>query len=147
MRTLVSVLAALAVGYALLAGLLTLMQGRILYPSAGQGSAPDASTLAALGYTALPASVPATAPPWALMASPDSARGTVVVFHGNAGSALDRGYYVRALRPRGLRVVLAEYPGYGGRPGSPTEAVLVEDAVRTLRTVAEAYPGPLVVWG
>ncbi|MEM6327183.1 MAG: alpha/beta hydrolase, partial [Bacteroidota bacterium] len=42
---------------------------------------------------------------------------------------------------------LAEYPGYGGRPGSPTEAVLVEDAVRTLRTVAEAYPGPLVVWG
>ena len=38
------------------------------------------------------------------------ARGTVVVFHGNAGSAYDRMYYVRALEPLGYRVLLAEYP-------------------------------------
>ena len=39
-------------------------------------------------------------------------RGSVIVFHGNAGQAGDRGYYVQALAPLGLRVILAEYPGY-----------------------------------
>lgn len=33
---------------------------------------------------------------------------------GNAGSARDRVYYGLAWEARGYRVVLAEYPGYGG---------------------------------
>ena len=55
-----------------------------------------------------------------LIATPDSApRATVIVFHGNAGSAVQRRYYRDALTPLGYRVLLAQYPGYGGRLGSP----------------------------
>jgi len=53
-----------------------------------------------------------------------NSKGTIVVFHGNAGTAADRVFYVDALAPLGYRVILAEYPGYGGRKGKPKEAVL-----------------------
>lgn len=76
-----------------------------------------------------------------------SPRGTVLVFHGNAGSARDRAYYLPALEPLGVRVVLAEYPGYGGRPGQPSEASLVADGRETLRQVRATFGDPVWVWG
>ena len=45
-------------------------------------------------------------------------KGTIIVFHGNAGTAADRDYYLSALGSMGYRVILAEYPGYGGRKGA-----------------------------
>jgi pimeloyl-ACP methyl ester carboxylesterase len=78
---------------------------------------------------------------------PDGIQGTVVVFHGNGGSALDRLHYLAALEPLGFRVVLAEYPGYGPREGELSEASLVADAVTTVRLAAGDFPGPLYVWG
>jgi len=74
-------------------------------------------------------------------------RGTVVVFHGNAGTAADRTYYVGALAPLGYRVILAEYPGYGGRKGKPGEEVFRNDAKETLRLASEKYGGPLFLLG
>ncbi len=74
-------------------------------------------------------------------------RGIVVVFHGNAGSASDRFYYPEALEPLGWRVVLAEYPGYGARPGRPSEPSLVEEGARTALAALQAFSGPLVLWG
>ena len=44
-------------------------------------------------------------------AAPADPKGTVIVFHGNAGAAADRLYYVNALASQSLRVILAEYPG------------------------------------
>ncbi len=75
------------------------------------------------------------------------ARGTVIVFHGNAGAAFHRDYYIKALSPLGLRVILAEYPGYGGRVGRPTEEVLVSDALKTIQLAYQTYGEPLYVWG
>lgn len=74
------------------------------------------------------------------------ARGTVVVFHGNAGSAFDRAFYRDALLPLGYRVLLAEYPGYGARKGALGERSLVADAVQTVRLARERFPGPLYLW-
>jgi alpha-beta hydrolase superfamily lysophospholipase len=74
-------------------------------------------------------------------------RGTIVVFHGNAGSAKDRGYYAQALAPRGYRVVLAEYPGYGGRAGEPSEDALIRDGRATARRAQADWGGPLWLWG
>jgi uncharacterized protein len=74
-------------------------------------------------------------------------RGTIVVFHGNAGSAYDRMHYVKALGPLGYRVLLAEYPGYGARTGSLGEQSLVADATATVRLLTKEFPGPLYVWG
>ena len=74
-------------------------------------------------------------------------RGTVLVFHGNGGSALDRLHYVAALEPLGFRVLLAEYPGYGAREGRPSERALVADARSTFGLVREQFGGPVYVWG
>lgn len=73
--------------------------------------------------------------------------GTVILFHGNAGTAYHRSFYVDALSRQGLRVVLAEYPGYGGRPGRPSEDVLVRDALETIRLAHHEFGGPLYLWG
>ncbi|MGB4335613.1 MAG: alpha/beta hydrolase [Chromatiaceae bacterium] len=74
-------------------------------------------------------------------------RGTLVLFHGNAGSARDRTWYLNALEPLGLRVILAEYPGYGGREGTPSQASLVADGRETVRMARAAFGEPLWVWG
>ena len=74
-------------------------------------------------------------------------RPTVVVFHGNAGRAADRVPYVRALEKLGYRVILAEFPGYGGRPGELSEASFVADGKRIVRLVAEQAKGPVIVFG
>lgn len=79
---------------------------------------------------------------------PREPRGTVLIFHGNAGSALDRLGYGSVLGELGLRVVLAEYPGYGWRPGLPDEPTLVADGVSLLARVRARYPEePLLVLG
>lgn len=72
--------------------------------------------------------------------------GTVVVFHGNGGGAIDRGFYVQELGALGFRVILAEYPAYGGRPGRLGEETFVRDAVETVRRAAR-YDGPLYLLG
>ncbi len=79
--------------------------------------------------------------------SSSASRGTVIVFHGNGGSAFDRLHYVAALEPLRFRVVLAEYPGYGAREGRPSERALITDAKATVRLAEEDFDGPLYVWG
>lgn len=79
--------------------------------------------------------------------SENNASGTIVVFHGNAGGAHDRCFYSDALSRRDFRVILAEYPGYGGRQGQPSEKILVDDACKTLEKAHEEYGDPLYVWG
>jgi fermentation-respiration switch protein FrsA (DUF1100 family) len=59
---------------------------------------------------------------------PAQARGTVIVFNGNAGNRAYRADLARALRERGLNVVLFDYRGYGGSTGRPSEAGLAADA-------------------
>jgi alpha-beta hydrolase superfamily lysophospholipase len=74
-------------------------------------------------------------------------RGTILVFHGNAGSAVDRSYYADALVPLGYRVVLVEYPAYGGRPGRLGEASFAADARTAVRMALKQFGGPLFLWG
>jgi uncharacterized protein len=74
-------------------------------------------------------------------------RGTAIVFHGNAGHAGHREFYARALAPLRLRVILAEYPGYGPRQGALGEASLVPDAEQTVAMAHAQYGGPLVLIG
>jgi hypothetical protein len=74
-------------------------------------------------------------------------KGTVVVFHGNGGIAADRTYYLNDLGTLGFRVILAEYPAYGGRRGEVGEKAFVLDAVETVHLAAEMYDGPLYILG
>ncbi len=83
-----------------------------------------------------------------LVAEPAGAvRGTAIVVHGNAGHAGHRAFYAHALTPLGLRVILAEYPGYGPRGGRLGEASLVADVEETIALAHRQYGGPLVLIG
>ena len=83
-----------------------------------------------------------------LVAEPNGpARGTAVVFHGNAGHAGHRAFYAKALTQLGLRVILAEYPGYGPRDGAVGEQNLVADADRTIVLAHRLHGAPLLLIG
>ena len=74
-------------------------------------------------------------------------KGTILIFHGNAGSAPGRAYYIDALEKQGYQVILVEYPGYGSRSGQPSEQALIEDALETTRLAREHFGEPLFLWG
>ena len=74
-------------------------------------------------------------------------KGTVLVFHGNAGTAADRTFYLDALDPLEYRVILAEYPMYGGRKGNLGEQAFVKDGLETVRLAFEEYGGPFHILG
>jgi uncharacterized protein len=82
-----------------------------------------------------------------LAAAPAALRGTAVVFHGNAGHAGQRGYLASALQGTGLRVILAEYPGYGPRGGALGETSLVADAAQSIVLAYRQFGPPLLVVG
>jgi uncharacterized protein len=74
-------------------------------------------------------------------------KGTVIVFHGNAGKAADRILYIEALSALGYRVILAEYPLYGGRKGALGEKEFVADGAETVRLAFEQIGGPVFLLG
>ncbi|MEX3948443.1 alpha/beta hydrolase [Paraburkholderia sp. EG287B] len=78
---------------------------------------------------------------------PGTASGTAIVFHGNAGHAGHRAFYAAALNRLGLRTILAEYPGYGPREGTPDEQRLVADARETIELAHRLYGAPVLVIG
>jgi uncharacterized protein len=73
--------------------------------------------------------------------------GTLVLFHGNGGTAADRGFYLEPFMKLGFRVILAEYPKYGGRPGKVGEKPFVAAGLETVRIVYEQYKEPLYLVG
>ena len=62
---------------------------------------------------------------------------TVLVANGNAGDRSMRASLAAALAREGLSVLLFDYRGYGGNPGSPTERGLALDARAAYRFLAE----------
>lgn len=126
-------------GLVVLGGLF-LLQDRLLY-------FPARATLAEVSGGAL-APWPAARGFRGLLVQPQAAlRGTAIVFHGNAGHAGQRAGLAQALARTGLRVILAEYPGYGPRDGTLGEASLVQDAVDSIALAHEQFGAPLLVVG
>jgi uncharacterized protein len=65
---------------------------------------------------------------WFFAGSGPPPRLTLLVFHGNGGNRFDRLPLAAALRQHGVQVLLTDYRGYAGNPGSPTEEGLAIDA-------------------
>lgn len=75
-------------------------------------------------------------------------RGAVVVFNGNAGNRSHRVPLARALANLGFTVLLTDYRGYGGNPGSPSEEALANDARAALSFMMDRDgDSPLVYFG
>ena len=129
-------------GYLALCALMYVAQRSLLYLPSRQVVPPAA--LEAAGLVRWPDAANARG----YLFEPAGAAATIVVFHGNAGQAIDRGYYLDAFAGWDARILLAEYPGYGERAGSPSESELAADARETLRRLRERFPeDPLHVVG
>jgi pimeloyl-ACP methyl ester carboxylesterase len=71
----------------------------------------------------------------------------VLVAPGNGGNRLDRLGLAAELSRRGLAVVLMDYRGYGGNPGSPSEDGLAKDAMAAALTLQElGYPAERTIY-
>lgn len=79
--------------------------------------------------------------------SPATSKGIILVFHGNAGSALDRTFYTDILQNLGYGVILVEYPGYGAKLGVIREQTLVAAARQTALITKEHFNKPLIILG
>jgi len=75
----------------------------------------------------------------------------LVVFHGNAGCALDRDYYIDGFQSldggADWEVWVFEYPGYGPRPGSPGKSEFIPASRLALQELLATDPRPLFLLG
>ncbi|MEV6965231.1 alpha/beta hydrolase [Hamadaea sp. NPDC051192] len=72
-------------------------------------------------------------------------RTAVLVANGNGGNRAGRVPLARALSARGLTVLLFDYRGYGGNPGSPTESGLFLDVRAAYAYLAESFDSQRIV--
>lgn len=79
---------------------------------------------------------------WLVPAGPEDRRWAVLVAPGNAGNRLGRAALARALAEAGVTVLLLDYRGYGGNPGSPTQDGVALDARAALRHLIEVAEFP-----
>lgn len=129
-----SLLAVFGAGYMIIVGTLWVLQRQLLF-------LPDRSTpqLATAGLPEMTDVRVRTADGLELLAwwhPPDADRPTVVYLHGNGGHIGYRGSRVRPFLDRGMGVLLVSYRGYGGNPGSPSEAGLLADGRAALEFLA-----------
>ena len=72
----------------------------------------------------------------------ERARGTVLVFHGNAGNISHRLDYLRMFRGLRYSTLIIDYRGYGASTGSPSEEGTYRDAEAAWRYLTEARGVP-----
>ncbi|HSH71377.1 MAG TPA: alpha/beta hydrolase [Deferrisomatales bacterium] len=87
---------------------------------------------------------------WYVPAAGGAPQATVIFCNGNAGNRADRAPLAAALSGHGLAVLLFDYRGYGGNPGTPSEAGLYADLRAARRYAAETLgvpPGRQVLFG
>jgi len=83
-------------------------------------------------------------------AQADSAIGTLVISHGNAGNISHRIDFIRRVQRTGFNVLMFDYRGYGKSEGSPNEAGVYSDG-RAAFDHALGLPGvdprKIILWG
>jgi fermentation-respiration switch protein FrsA (DUF1100 family) len=147
MQTAIQVLMIAVGAYAVVVGLVFLGQRHLMYHPGGRAGAPADAGLANAREVRVVTSDGLALLSWYL--APQPGRPVVLYLHGNAGTIADRAYKARFFAGQGLGVMLAEYRGYGGNPGRPTESGLYADAHANLAWLADQGHGPedIVLYG
>lgn len=114
-----------AAGWALLVLALYLLQRSILFQPDATRPEPAQSRAADMTWATASTADGLELRGWWKPAAPG--RATILYFHGNGGNIGDRDGKARRLIDRGYGLLMAGYRGYGGNPGSPSEAGLLAD--------------------
>ena len=102
-------------------------QRKLIYFPSDRVPTPDAVGLLGVERVSFPTSDGLTLQGW--FVSRTAAPGfTVIVFNGNAGTRAQRAPLASALARENLAVLLFDYRGFAGNPGSPSEQGLRHDA-------------------
>ena len=112
----------------LLVAAIWIFQRRLIYFPFGDVPAPQLVGLAAAEPVVFPTTDGLRLHGWLVPPLEPRAGATILVFNGNAGHRGFRATLAAALRERGYGVLLFDYRGYGGNPGTPTEEGLAADA-------------------
>ena len=137
-RVLVTLLGGAALLYVLVCAFYFCAQGPMIFPAP-----PGARALPAVGTAVRGEGFRALDAPVA------GARGSVVLFHGNAEDLADAGTMIALWKDLGFSVFAVEYPGYGiARDlGAPSRDAIYASAERALIWLRERRPGLLVLQG
>lgn len=72
----------------------------------------------------------------------------IILFHGNAGMALNRLYYQEGLESVGaMQIHVFEYPGYGARTGKPSQETIANAAVKAFDLLRKQDDKPIFLMG
>lgn len=126
--------------YVLLVALAWVFQRRLLYLPLGGYVPAAAAVLPGSQEVTLDTADGLRLGAWYVPPSAGAPRATVIVCNGNAGNRADRAALAGALSSQGLAVLLFDYRGYGGNPGTPSETGLIAD-LAAARRYADATLG------
>lgn len=149
-ESLLRLLAAIAAGWALVVLLAWTFQRRLIYQPLTRSVPPVDSVLGGAEEAVLRTADGLDLGAWFLPGGTSASAAALIVFNGNAGDRSFRSGLARSLSRAGLSVLLFDYRGYGGNPGRPTEAGLLEDARaarRWLEGKESVDPGRIVYFG
>jgi hypothetical protein len=145
-----SLLGSLLIAYAALLALVFLFQSHLVYfPHMGRGIAvtPQSYGLAFEAVTITTEDRERLAGWWVPAAQP---RGTVLIFHGNAGNISHRLDYLAMFHKLNHNSLIIDYRGYGNSTGSPSEQGTYRDAEAAWRSLTGERgikAGEIVVFG
>jgi uncharacterized protein len=144
----VKVVLVLAVVAALLLVLASAFQRRLVYFPDPTPAGPAAQALTGGQDLVLSTADGLELDAWFAPAEPSVDTGyAVLLAPGNGGHRGGRAPLAGELTERGLAVLLLDYRGYGGNPGSPTEDGVAADADAAVAALAGlGYPGDRVVY-
>ena len=129
-------------------GVLTALQRQLIYFPDSTRVLPASDVLEGARDITLHTSDGLALGAWFVPASTDSdLRMAVLVAPGNGGNRSGRAGLATELRRRGLAVLLMDYRGYGGNPGSPSEDGLAKDVMAAaLALDALGYPAERTIY-
>jgi len=122
---------------ALVVGLLWAFQRKLIYLADAASVPPAGEVLPGAVDVTLHTDDGLALGAWFLPAPPGECRATVLIANGNAGNRTARAPLAEALWRRGFGVLLIDYRGYGGNPGSPSEEGLAADAAAAHRFLTD----------
>jgi fermentation-respiration switch protein FrsA (DUF1100 family) len=129
LRSLLNVLVAVAIAYALYLALLFLQQRQMMFPGAGMRWDDSAAWWPPQAQDVrLPASFGEVRGVWLPAHDPAPVAPAALYLHGNAETVEQNLPLLAGVAALGVHVLLLEYPGYAGADGKPSRATLNETA-------------------